>query len=157
MGDKQGYTQQYDAATGETKWYYTDNMGITCEVRDVEAHKRAHEATSHREFFRNNKQAVKRYNNVVQQVERMMYDQAQVNYAPDVKQVSDSTYLNDLRHDPKFQPLNTYRHKLTTKSGKQVRPIFAGEVGMIGSQIYVLQPGYGRLFVGGLDTKKEGT
>jgi hypothetical protein len=156
MSDK-GYTQQYDEQTGTTQWYYTDDMGNTCEVRDVEAHKVAHSATSHHEFFRNNKQSVKRYNNVVKQVERMMYDQATVNYSPDVKQVSDSTYINDLRHDPKFQPLNTYRHKLTTSSGKQVRPILAGEIGMIGSTIYTLQVGYGRVFVGGLDTKKEGT
>lgn len=42
-----------------------------------------------------------------------------------------------------FMPLNTYSHKLMLKSGKVLRPLFQGEVGMMGASIVVLERGYG--------------
>jgi hypothetical protein len=42
-----------------------------------------------------------------------------------------------------FQPLQAYMHKLQTSSGKVVRPLYEGEVGMYGSDILVLEAPYG--------------
>lgn len=42
-----------------------------------------------------------------------------------------------------FQPLQAYMHKLQTASGKIIRPLYEGEVGMLGSNILVLEEAYG--------------
>lgn len=42
-----------------------------------------------------------------------------------------------------FIPMSAYVHKLQKKDGSWFRPLLKGEVGMIGQQIVVLQPGYG--------------
>jgi len=45
--------------------------------------------------------------------------------------------------DSDFQPLSAYVAKLVTKSGKIIRPVYAGEVGMEGPTVLVLKQGYG--------------
>lgn len=45
--------------------------------------------------------------------------------------------------DYPFQPLSSYASKLVTSSGKIIRPVYSGEVGMEGPTILVLKQGYG--------------
>ena len=40
-----------------------------------------------------------------------------------------------------FQPVTSYHHKLVTKTGKVLRPLLSGEVGMRGHRIVCLQEG----------------
>ncbi len=67
---------------------------------------------------------------------RLQYASAQGKF----KTKADETYYAD--HGG-FMPLTTYIHKLTKKDGHMLRPLYKGEVGMIGPRVVVLEPGYG--------------
>lgn len=88
-------------------------------------------------------------------LEELVLNRAAPPPMPSVKYVSDEHFI-DLINDYKrhcasglrpteypFQPLSAYVSKLVTKSGKIIRPVYSGEVGMEGSTILLLKQGYG--------------
>ncbi len=144
MSDMERYFQGEDG-----KLYYVDDHGTTIEVRDKEEHQTQRKDDSHLRFFKDNpKQKARRSDAIQKRFETLVLDRADPGFHPDVKQVSDKQFIEDLRLNPKFKPLNTYIHKLKTSSGKVVRPVLKGEVGMIDATIYVLEGGESRVWTG---------
>lgn len=130
-------------------------------VRDVEEMRRQQQGTSHLDYFhklpgdtRDAKQRMKRQDKLEQQIAQLAIDRVSPGAHPNVKTITDNEFLAHQREyadasrqgrqrECDFQPLNSYVHKLVTKGGKIIRPVLAGEVGMIGSTILTLQQGYG--------------
>ena len=134
---------EYFRDPNDGKLYYLDPMTRQkIEVRDRQVHQDQRKEDSHKGFFdqKGDRQKVRRSESVQKRFEQLVLDRADPGYHPDVKRVSDDTFLQML-HDPQFQPLNTYINKLQLANGKWVRPILQGEVGMIGATIYVLESG----------------
>lgn len=127
--------------------------------------------SSHEAFFKllptdpkESRRALKRQDALQRQLSQLVIDRVMPGAHPDVRVIKDNEFLRLQEEYSKavakreerqseFQPLNAYVHKLITKSGRVVRPILAGEVGMIGGQILRLEPGYGEgtQVQGGLD------
>ncbi len=132
-------------------------------VRDTEEAIRQRESSSHKQFFdglaksddpKVVRRTLKKQEALQKQFERLAIDMVVPPTMPEVKQVKDgeferftSMYLQAVREgrqrECEFQPLQSYANKLVTSSGKVVRPLFKGEIGMIGSTILVLEAGYG--------------
>lgn len=104
---------------------------------------------SHLDFFRNQKQKVKRAGALTKAVE-LAAQRVSPGAHAGVRQVKDEEFfrLNKMYQDAfakgehrqcVFQPLSAYQHKITPK----IRPILAGEIGVYGAQILTLEPGYG--------------
>lgn len=101
------------------------------------------------------KQTLKRRELLEKQLATMAVERV-VPTGPNVRKIKDEKYLELLdgykkaylkgeHREHSFQPLSTYQHKLTTRSGTVVRPVFQGEVGVYGDgEILVLEEGYGR-------------
>ena len=132
-------------------------------VRDMREAERAREGSSHLRYFESLKQSadpkqvrqtLKRQESLQRQFEQMAIDRVDPGGSPDVKQLKDGEFMRLTEQyaqacrerrqgECEFQPVQAYQHKLVTKSGKIVRPLLKGEVGMIGSTILVLEAGFG--------------
>lgn len=131
-------------------------------AKDAAEFARQSDGASHRAYFerlaadpdpRAARRAMKRQDEFQKQFERLALDRAMPPTGPKVERVTDERFM-DLRSsylkaqaegkasECEFQPVNTYVHKLTTKSGKTIRPLYVGEVGMRGSTVVVLEAGY---------------
>jgi hypothetical protein len=125
------------------------------EINDVQVHQQQVEESSHLDFFRNQKQKVRR-----PEALRRAIEQASVRVDPGIRSgvraIKDEEFfrLNKMYQDAvakgehrqcPFQPLTTYQLKL----GK-IRPILAGEIGVYGdpdgntAEILTLEMGYGK-------------
>lgn len=137
--------------------------GTFIAVRDTEEAMRARKGSSHQRFFeslsndpdpRVARRAMKRQDMLQKQFERLAIDRATPPSGPQVMFVKDEKFF-DLREqwvkakergeekECEFQPLTSYQHKLITNRGTVIRPLYQGEVGMIGSTVVCLEPGYG--------------
>jgi hypothetical protein len=87
-------------------------------------------------------------------MQQFSMDRVDPGSSPNVKQVTDAEFeglmamyqqaraeLQEAKCE--FRPLNTYAHRLITRSGKVIRPLLKGEIGMIGPTILTLEKGYG--------------
>lgn len=125
-------------------------------VRDAEGMRRQKQEDSHKEFFdaKLAKQRMKRIDSLEKQFQQMAIDRADPGISPNVRYVSDSeaerllgeyaqASREGMANKSEFQPLQAYGRKLITKSGREIRPLLKGEVGMIGATIICLEQGYG--------------
>jgi hypothetical protein len=130
-------------------------------VRDIMEAQRQADPMSHLErfsFMTRDGKVVRQHMKSLDALERVMrqfaVDRVSPGASPNVKQIKDvefeallATYqqarLEGREKECEFRPLNTYAHKLVTKSGSIVRPLLKGEVGMIKATILVLEQGYG--------------
>jgi hypothetical protein len=133
-------------------------------VRDLEEAQRQAEGSSHQRYFeslrqsddpKKVRQSLKRVDALQRQLEQLVIDRVSPSGVPHVEIIKDNQFM-DLRaqyeaavregrqRESPFQPLTTYARKLITSSGKVIRPLLAGEVGMRGSTILCLEPGYGQ-------------
>ena len=134
-------------------------------VRDLAAQEYLNDNNDHRRYFdglekeakrdpKEIKQQFRRLNLLEKRLQLTAIDQVVALTGPNVEQITDEKYLDLMgaykmaviegRHrDSDFQPFSSYERKLTTKSGAVVRPRYAGEVGMRGPIILVLEAGYG--------------
>lgn len=139
------------------KMYYRDQHGNVLEVRDQGIHQQQRQEDSHLKHFQESPKAKHRRSAAIQErFNQLVSERVDPGFHPDVKRIKDNEYMV-MRQDPAFKPLNTYIHKLQLKSGKWVRPVLKGEVGMIGATIYILEEGEaaGQIFQVGADLKKE--
>ena len=133
-------------------------------VKDQAEAQRQHEGDSHLRYFDNLdkaskgdpaaiKQDFKRQKILERKLNHMVVDMV-MPCGPNVETVKDEKFMSLMAEyqlavkkgeakNCDFQPLSTYQHKLTTKSGAVIRPVFQGEVGMMGSKIICLEAGYG--------------
>ena len=91
-----------------------------------------------------------------QQLGQLVIDRASPPAGANVVSVKDNEYMRlheqyraaekaGEGRESDFQPLSTYAHKLTTKSGAVVRPLFQGEVGVFADgRVAVLEEGVSR-------------
>jgi hypothetical protein len=125
-------------------------------VRDMDLYARQQMAGSHKDFFdaKDAKHRMKRVDALEKQLQQMAIDRADPGISPNVKYVSDgeaerllAEYAAAAREgrakESQFQPMQAYAQKLITKSGKAIRPLLKGEIGMIGATIICLEAGYG--------------
>lgn len=125
-------------------------------VRDMDLHARQQMAGSHKDFFdaKEARHRMKRVDALERQLEQLAMDRADPGVSPNVKYVSDgeaerllAEYSAAAREgrakESSFQPLQAYGQKLITKTGKAIRPLLKGEIGMIGPTIVCLEQGYG--------------
>lgn len=133
--------------------------------RDTAQHAIAKETDSHIRYFQNLQDAAEKDPREVNQQFRRLkalenklnvlnIERAEVNAKiPDIRYIKDEQFLEYMQgfqketarlgrapraHEWDFQPLQAYERKL-----KRIRPIYKGEVGMNGSDILVLEAGYG--------------
>jgi len=138
-----------------TGWYHL--------AQDIEEAKKQAEDNSHRLFFgieenekdpAKIKQRFRRVDQLQSLLTQITMDRMSPVGIPQVRYVKDEMFmdlmnmykkatLDGKQKDCEFQPLNTYMHKLVLKTGKQLRPVLVGEVGMIGPEILCLEQGYG--------------
>ena len=95
---------------------------------------------------------MKRREKLEQQLAQLTLDRVLPSSQYDVMTVTDNEFFrlraeyeeawkSGLQKKCEFQPLNTYHHKLVTKTGKELRPVLAGEVGMYKDRIVCLEAG----------------
>lgn len=118
-------------------------------IADVNVHLQQTNDHSHEDFFRNQKQKAKRVGLMTQAIEQAAQRVSPGAHAG-VRVVKDEEFfrLNKMYQDAyakgehrqcDFQPLSAYQHKLSAN----IRPILAGEIGVYGTEILTLEPGYG--------------
>ena len=142
--------------------------GKYIEVRDLAERAKQRQGTSHEEYFkklsedpdpRKARQAMKRLDKFQEQMTRLAIDKASPVGVPSIEYVKDEQFMSmmeqwkrdtakGLTNDPdyrdsEFVPFAAYAHKLATRSGTIIRPMYQGEVGMRGLQILCLEQGYG--------------
>ena len=141
--------------------YHELEDGRFVVMRDVEEAQRQRQASSHRRYFealaadpKTARRTMKRQDALRRQLEQLVIDRAVPVMGPKIEFIKDEQFLAlsemyrravaaGQGRECEFQPLSTYAHKLTTKSGAVVRPLYQGEVGMKGDTIVCLEPGYG--------------
>lgn len=100
------------------------------------------------------KQKIKRLDAIERQLALAVFDRATPGASPNVRTIKDSEFekLHEEYRmavaagrpsESSFVPLTAYARKLVTSKGKILRHAFAGEVGMQGDQILILEKGYG--------------
>jgi hypothetical protein len=98
------------------------------------------------------RQNMRRQNALQRRLAATAVDRASPVGIPQVRFIKDEQYddyhlkyreacLQGAEKQSDFQPVSTYARKLTTTSGRVVRPLYAGEVGMYGTDILCLEPG----------------
>jgi hypothetical protein len=135
-------------------------------VRDSAEMQRRQQGQSHVEFFQNKggisedgkfkdaKNSMRRQNLLQKQMTQMLSERVAPPIGPQTETIKDGQFLDLQRqyveaqargegHLCDFQPLSSYVNKLTTSTGKVIRPLYKGEVGMKGSTVVVLEGGYG--------------
>lgn len=139
-----------------TGWYH--------KVQDREEAKRQHQDESHRLYFgiepgekdpAKIKQRFRRLDHLETLLTQITMDRMSPVGVPQVRYIKDEQFLDLMGKYKKavlvgeekefpFQPLSSYQHKLVLKkTGKMLRPVFRGEVGMYGAEILCLEQGYG--------------
>ena len=136
--------------------------GSYVAVRDMAEAESARKSNSHQRFFNGlpddpkaAKRQIKKVEALQKQFEQLAIDRVlPPTGGPKVEFIKDEKYL-DLQQQYaraqmsgqgrqcEFQPVASYQHKLITKSGKVLRPLFQGEVGMMGETVICLEAGYG--------------
>jgi hypothetical protein len=158
-------------AGGECDYVLADQQESYVEVtegkfvvaQDAKVMAQQRESQSHKKFFdglqksgdpKDARRVMKRQDALQRQFEAMAIDRVLPPQSPNVRMVTDEQFL-DMRaaymrefaggrgRQSEFQPLTSYQNKLVTKSGAVVRPLYKGEVGMLGSVVVCLEPGYG--------------
>lgn len=141
--------------------------GELLPIRDVAERNRQNDASldtgSHLDFFKNKKrlhrpiitsssgmtdvaagsvrddrQALRRQQALQEAVETAAMSRPEIGSGPNIRRVSDKDFF-EMQKDPEFMSLAKYAHKLTTSSGKVIRPVLAGEVGMYKDKICILE------------------
>lgn len=126
-------------------------------VRSQEEYERQREPQSHEEFFekRDDRQKLRRQAVMERQMLQISMDRQQPNTGPNFLTIKDERleglmkeYREALRagepERAEFHPISHYARKLMTKSGKMLRPLYVGEVGMMrNGTIVVLERGFG--------------
>lgn len=123
----------------------TEIAGQLVNVRDSRELSRQKQDSSHHEFLRtsspqNDRQRMRRAKLLEKMVEDSVLARPTDIHGPDIRHINDDEFMR-IKDDPEFMSLAKYAHKLTTPSGRTVRPILSGELGMIGTTIYVLEGG----------------
>lgn len=157
------YFEGIHPQTGRPAVFLKKADGRVFYVRDAVEYERQHDQNSHVSFFERQKQAdpyweyrrKMRAQAIAQEVEEAVLSRVVVNNraGTNVRTVSDHTFLTELQEDPSFVPLAKYHDKLKAYktingvrqwTGKWLRPVLSGEVGMIGEQILILEEPYSR-------------
>lgn len=127
-------------------------------IRSVEQYEKMRDPESHKAFFTDEKGAkntMKRQSLLEKQLQNLMIERVSPPPIGPRLEVIKDEHLEALQkeyqqavaagepHLSEFQPLSSYAHKLITRSGKVIRPLYQGEVGMKGSTVVVLERGYG--------------
>lgn len=138
-------------------------------ARDTEVAQANAEGSSHHRYFKlldadgqhdpkKVKQSLKRVDALERQLEQLAIDRVSPGGSPNVQIVKDSQLMDlnaeytkavqegrvhEYADEGGFMPFTSYAQKLITRSGKQIRPVLKGEVGMRGATIFVLEQGYG--------------
>jgi len=159
----------YEPADESLNLVEIGKTGKFIEARDLAELAKQRAADSHKDYFEDPtkaKQRMKSQEALARQLDVLSTDMRVPPTGPNVRYIKDEEFL-ELRktyekahavgqeRDCDFQPLSSYHHKLTTKSGTIIRPVFQGEVGMEGHTILCLEEGYGKgtMVVGGLDAQ----
>lgn len=144
------------------------NMGKYIAVRSEEEARRQADGKSHMDHFgkmlvdgeikttdpRVARQKLKRLDAIERQLATAVFDRVTPGASPNVRTIKDSEferlhaeYKDAVQRgrpsESSFTPLTAYARKLITSSGKILRHAFAGEVGMQGDTILILEQGYG--------------
>lgn len=170
-GEGAFFEVKIDPATGEA-YYEPAPKGLAFQpmpggsfvaVRDVAEAQRQASPESHEAYFaarfgsdpREAKQRLKRQDVLERQLQQMAVDRASPVGHPRAERIKDEQLgellgqyqkaaSQGLEKECDFLPLSTYAHKLITPSGRVVRSLLQGEVGMRpDGTILVLEPGYG--------------
>lgn len=137
--------------------------GKYVEVNDYAERQRQRQADSHKAYFealsknpdpREARRAMKRLDKLESQFVQLTLDRASPVGAPQVRYVKDEQFMELMAQYQKddaagvtksadyretmFVPLAAYHHKIS-----RIRPLYVGEVGVCGSEILCLEPGYG--------------
>lgn len=132
------------------------DMAEAQHQRELDSHMRYFESLTH-DSQRNPqgaRHAMKRQEALQRQLEQLVIDRVSPPAGANIVKIKDEEFFarneeyqaaarEGRGKECDFQPISTYQHKLVTKSGKQIRPIFKGEVGMLKDKILVLEEGYG--------------
>lgn len=144
------------------------NMGKYLAVRSEDEARRQAAGQSHANHFgkmlvdgelktadpRVARQKLKRLDAIERQLATAVLDRATPGASPNVRTIKDSEFERlhaeykaavaaGRPHESSFVPLTVYARKLITSSGKILRHAFAGECGMQGDTILILEQGYG--------------
>ena len=107
----------------------------------VEVHADQQVSDSHLRFFEDPKRKMRRAAAITARFDQLVQERVDPGFDPGIMRVSDAEFM-EMRKDPEFQTLGAYAHKLILKSGKKVRPILRGEVGIWRSKICILEAGF---------------